>query len=119
MTVLVLLLKAYNNYLIKWHLDVWLEDVGSEAPGKTESLLCYHMPSSDSRAISPIASTPRCPLLLPSPPLSVPPQSKSKHALRSQSNKLIHPQYEQLMKFNVIFPKGLYIRTNKQSIKVT
>lgn len=67
MTVLVLLLKACNNYLIKWHLDVWLEDVGSEAPGKTESLLCYHMPSSDSRAISPIASTPQCPLfyLLP------------------------------------------------------
>lgn len=32
MTVMVLMLKAYNNYLIKWHLDMWLESVGSSSP---------------------------------------------------------------------------------------
>lgn len=38
MRVMVLLLKAYNNYLMEWcrkiHLDVWCEDVGRGSPGE-------------------------------------------------------------------------------------
>lgn len=75
-------------------------------------------PAADYWALPPGAPKSRCPLYLHSPPLPAP-QSKPKTALRIQCNKLIHLQYEQLMKFNVITPKELYIRTNKQSIKLT
>lgn len=40
MTVMVLLLKVCNNYLIKWHLDVRLEDVGRGGPRQNTKLPC-------------------------------------------------------------------------------
>lgn len=45
MTVLVLLLKAYNNYLIKWHLDVWLEDVVVEPQAKQKASCAITCPA--------------------------------------------------------------------------
>lgn len=42
-----------------------------------------------------------------------PPPFEPKQALCRQSNNPTHPEYEQLMEFNVIFFNGLYTRTNK------
>jgi hypothetical protein len=99
MRVMALLLAPNNNYLIKWygriHWNVWLEDVGRGSPRQNRK------PPPLSHT-SPQRTAP-CYPAFPNPDthhsyipptrlLAVPPQSKPRHVLKSQPNKLTHPQ---------------------------
>lgn len=72
MTVMVLLLKTKNNYLIKRHLDVWFEDVGSGSPRQNikPPVLSQAQPQTTG-LFHPIAK-PRCLLHLHAPSLPGP-----------------------------------------------